>query len=376
MGHIPKINLRSSLRSYGHLYHWLCTTRANDGKTLPQSDFYALGRTFVHLVTGIHPRHLPVDEQSGELQWRGQAPQVDQPFADYIDRLMAVAPGKRPQNTTMLRSTFQQAFYQKQNRSRLGFWKNRRLPIGLGISLFVLLAGTIGWYQLNRLLSHSQSGLTMAQGLTHLTENRLQEAQNSFKVLIQENPNNEEAHYYLAFTCAKALNYDCAFKHYERAIALKPQDWENRYALASLYDDLEKYDQAKSLLQSAHQIDPKAPEPLNNLARLALLEGKAEQGKRYAQQALRLAKNPVMKAIIYKNLGWAAFLQKDEELASQYLKKSIEYSPDFADPHCLLSQLAPSPASQEACISLPSQQPEVRKWRQHIIENIEENLQE
>lgn len=343
-----------------------------DGKTLLQSDFYALGRTFVHLVTGIHPRQLPINEETGELKWQEKAPQVDQSFADYIDRLMAIAPSKRPQNTTMLRSTFQQTFYQNLKGSRPGFWKDKRLHAGIGLGLFVLIAGTVGWYQLNRLWRYGQSGVTMAQGLTHLTEKRLPEAQDSFKALIQQNPNDEEAHYYLAFTCAEILNYDCAFKHYQQAIKIKPQDWETKFALASLYDKLEKYDQAKALLQSANRLDPEAPEPLNNLARLALLEGKVEEGMQYAQQALKLTKKPVMRAIIYKNLGWAAYLQQNEELASQYLKQSIQADPELPDPYCLLSQFAPTSVSQEACISLPSQQPEVRQWRQILIKNFEQ----
>ena len=65
-----------------------------DGKTLPQSDFYALGRTFVHLVTGIHPRQLPVDEQTGALVWREQAPQIDETLASFFRSVIGDCPGK------------------------------------------------------------------------------------------------------------------------------------------------------------------------------------------------------------------------------------------------------------------------------------------
>lgn len=64
------------------------------GEAVPQSDFYALGRTFVHLLTGIHPDKLP--EEDDELNWRDSAENVDKHFADLIDDLMAFTPEARP----------------------------------------------------------------------------------------------------------------------------------------------------------------------------------------------------------------------------------------------------------------------------------------
>lgn len=66
------------------------------GKAVPQSDFYALGRTFVHLLTGKHPHQLPEDD--GDLIWRDCANQVSEPLADLIDELMAFYPKQRPEN--------------------------------------------------------------------------------------------------------------------------------------------------------------------------------------------------------------------------------------------------------------------------------------
>jgi serine/threonine protein kinase len=71
-----------------------------EGKPLPQSDFYALGRTFVHLLTGIPPRNL--SEESGKLNWRENAPQVSQSLADWIDYLMAPSLLQRPPNTSFI----------------------------------------------------------------------------------------------------------------------------------------------------------------------------------------------------------------------------------------------------------------------------------
>lgn len=68
-----------------------------DGKATPQSDFFALGRTFVHLLTGHHPIDLPKHPQTGKLLWHPYAPQISQALADLVDDLMAPLPPARPQ---------------------------------------------------------------------------------------------------------------------------------------------------------------------------------------------------------------------------------------------------------------------------------------
>lgn len=70
-----------------------------DFKALPQSDFFALGRTFVHLVTGKHPYYVVRNASTGRFTWREDAPQISEPLADFIDELMAPKVENRPQNT-------------------------------------------------------------------------------------------------------------------------------------------------------------------------------------------------------------------------------------------------------------------------------------
>ena len=72
------------------------------GKAVPQSDFYALGRTFVYLLTGKPPDEFPEDPRIGKLIWRESASQVSKQLAGLIDYLMEPFPGKRPQNAQMI----------------------------------------------------------------------------------------------------------------------------------------------------------------------------------------------------------------------------------------------------------------------------------
>ncbi|HEY9834728.1 MAG TPA: bifunctional serine/threonine-protein kinase/ABC transporter substrate-binding protein [Stenomitos sp.] len=78
-----------------------------EGKTAPQSDFFALGRTFVYLLTGRHPYDLPKETKTDQLIWRTLASPISNDLAQLIDDLMAPAPVNRPQNTQDIRQRIQ-----------------------------------------------------------------------------------------------------------------------------------------------------------------------------------------------------------------------------------------------------------------------------
>ena len=73
-----------------------------NGKAVPQSDFFALGRTFVALLTGKSPSDFPEDPRNGKLLWQHRAPQVSKAVTDLIDDLMAPFPENRPHNAQII----------------------------------------------------------------------------------------------------------------------------------------------------------------------------------------------------------------------------------------------------------------------------------
>jgi serine/threonine protein kinase len=83
------------------------------GQASPQSDFFALGRTFVYLLTGKHPTEFnnpyEHDLYTDELEnWREAAPHVSPVFADFIDRLMAQPLQKRFADTQTILQKLQE----------------------------------------------------------------------------------------------------------------------------------------------------------------------------------------------------------------------------------------------------------------------------
>ncbi|MFP4575741.1 MAG: protein kinase domain-containing protein [Coleofasciculus sp.] len=70
-----------------------------EGSATPQSDFFALGRTLVHLLTGRHPTEFETLPESQLISWRDYAPQISQDLANFIDGLMTPLSEHRPENT-------------------------------------------------------------------------------------------------------------------------------------------------------------------------------------------------------------------------------------------------------------------------------------
>ncbi|HEY9634483.1 MAG TPA: RDD family protein [Coleofasciculaceae cyanobacterium] len=74
-----------------------------NGHAVPQSDFFALGRTFVFLLTGKEPLDESIyDAFNDELRWYSHACDVSLQLADLIDQMMARLPSQRPQSTPLI----------------------------------------------------------------------------------------------------------------------------------------------------------------------------------------------------------------------------------------------------------------------------------
>ncbi|PMB49771.1 serine/threonine protein kinase [Fischerella thermalis CCMEE 5205] len=74
-----------------------------NGYSVQQSDFFALGRTFVFLLTGKEPQDLAIyNPLTNQLDWRPHALEISPLFADLIDCLMAPVANQRPENTQVI----------------------------------------------------------------------------------------------------------------------------------------------------------------------------------------------------------------------------------------------------------------------------------
>jgi serine/threonine protein kinase len=125
-------------------------------EAVPQSDFYALGRTFAHLLTGQHP--IDLTDKEGKFCWRHHLPNhFPTLLADFIDELMSPSPNNRPTQVDEVLQRIDQIFHillasstpelpitpevileQTNNKSK-SFWKNHKIRIFIAALLFPVL---------------------------------------------------------------------------------------------------------------------------------------------------------------------------------------------------------------------------------------------
>ena len=77
------------------------------GRGVPQSDFFSLGRTWVYLLTGKPPTDFPEDPRTGRLIWQHRAPQLSPGLVDLLDWMMSPLPSDRPHTTAAIRQHLQ-----------------------------------------------------------------------------------------------------------------------------------------------------------------------------------------------------------------------------------------------------------------------------
>jgi CHASE2 domain-containing sensor protein/predicted Ser/Thr protein kinase len=116
-----------------------------NGQAFRQSDFFALGRTFIHLLTGIHPDNLPKDPLTGELDWRSEAPQISSQLADWLDNSIVPSPEQRSNNSKSIfkGSTFVSptgSNASSTDRSQMRVKRLNRRGIWQGLARIVLLS--------------------------------------------------------------------------------------------------------------------------------------------------------------------------------------------------------------------------------------------
>ncbi len=376
-----------------------------NGKAVPQSDFYALGRTFVYLVTGISLVDFPTNPKTGQLLWRDKAPQIDQPFADLLDEMMAPFPGQRPRNTQLILQYLERIPFQtKLNR----VIKSKSFKFG-AIALSILVIS--GIYQLSlpwiakrfvvQGIKAEQSGRHLAaqndfQLAVKLSpkatntvssfyfeqasrnQERPQAAKTFYQLAIKYNPNDVDAYNNLALVCQQLQDSACVIDSYEKLFGLKYNSWTGHLGLGNFYDDLGKYDLAeKQYIEAIKFGKDSAVDAITNLSRLKNINGSYDEATKLSWQALSITKDPGSQAASYKNLGWASLKQQDYIKAKEYLIKAKKLDISRTDTYCLLAQVQEAlkdtksaRSSWEVCLITQSNLPEVQDWRKQLLQRI------
>ena len=122
-----------------------------NGQAVYRSDIFALGRTFVHLMTGVYPDDLPKADDD-RLIWHDLAPQISNYLKDIIDRTISLSPTERPTKAELLEllNKIDERTTTKIWRKQFKFWQRGVIAVVLSslvISGLVISIRELGWLQ-------------------------------------------------------------------------------------------------------------------------------------------------------------------------------------------------------------------------------------
>ncbi|MBE9038880.1 protein kinase [aff. Roholtiella sp. LEGE 12411] len=379
-----------------------------NGQAVPQSDFYALGKTFVYLVTGISLANIKSDEKTGKLVWRDKAQHIDKFLSDLIDDLISPFPGQRPQNTQIILQRLNEI---PQQRKIYRLTRSKAFIFSV-LFVFFTLIGFGGF----RILLPAMANNLIAQGKKSEIANDSKAAQSYFNQAIEYNSQlkssvaqfylEQAARYFndlklarkyyelalkysdkdiniynsLAVVCWQLGDIACALDNYQNILILKPNDWEGYYRLGSFYDEEGKEDLAQEQYKIAIKINKKAVPAINDLSRLSNLKGDYNQAAALALEGLSMTEDPKLQAALYKNFGWAKFMQNQYSEAEKYLQKASDLDSKRIDAVCLLAKVQEALGknedarlSWEICMIARTDQQDVFKWRQELLDRLTDN---
>jgi serine/threonine protein kinase len=334
------------------------------GQAVMQSDFYALGHTLIHLLTGISPTKIKKTEQ-GRLLWRESAPHVCPPLADLLDRMSALMPYDRPANTAAIQAALIQLPTQIKRHQR---WQSPIVKGAQVLGTLCLMAVAFKgatWYLSERYLS---------TGLEAALKGNLPEAQSNLESAIFYNPGNSSLYSNLATVCQQqnsAAGDACAINHYQKALSLNPRNAQARYNLASFYGDIDELPKAIEQYTMLVNDSPGFVDAWNNLARLQIIQNQYENAENSLSRVMPQAKDSLSESAIQKNLGWLRYQQKRYPEASQALYKAIQLNPESrTDAYCLLAKIQDRQPGKsvsnefwQRCLSGEASTPEIKQWQ-------------
>ncbi len=336
------------------------------GEAVLQSDFFALGRTFVHLLTGQSPMNFPTERKTGKIIWRNYAPQISPLLGDFIDELMNPVPQRRPKHTGFILKKSQE-LSQK-------IAEQTRAPTQIQVYFQFFLLMLMGFMGLGFLLPKIPILIqnyifpTIDKNLTNIgfeqyQNSNLGRAKFYYQFALKFNHENAASYLQLGLICESRQDFGCAKTEYQQAI-----------------------DSAVS--RNNHYVKVAA---INNLSRLQIwLDGNSKIAIKNLTLGLQLMSELQQKypgnltqgieSNLHKNLGWAYFQKLNYSQAQSHLKTAIQLNPENAPAQCLLAQVfeeVPTnrdklKKARQNCIEIEStQNPETNTWKNLVRQRLQ-----
>jgi len=338
----------------------------SDGRPEPASDYFAIARTIIHALTATHPSDLS-QQPNGAVEWRHLAPQVSEPFAEFLARLATPNHLYRPASAKEIVEYIDDLpsrIAADQKRRRRQKLKKIATPILLALSIpLVLLAGA-AW---SRISTQSRVNRLFSEGNQLISLNQPEQAIPVLQRALELQP--EAAEVISTIALAQSLSGDntAAVEGFEEALELEPDNPFIRFNLANVYEQVDMEQAIANYQIAAKEESPIQAAAVNNLARVYILEGQLEDANKLLSRQAE-TEDSLTQAALLKNQGWLQFELGNKGQAQSLLNQSIELNPTRPDAYCLLAVITANEDDRITCISLPtpSGQPEIQQWKNQL----------
>ncbi|NEP80155.1 MAG: protein kinase [Okeania sp. SIO3B3] len=336
------------------------------GEAVLQSDFFALGRTFVHLLTGQSPMNFPTEGKTGKIIWRNYAPQISPLLADFIDELMNPVPQRRPKHTRFIlkksKELSEKIAAKTESKTQIKLYWKFLILILMGFMGSRLLLPKIPFFIQTWIFPTFDKKLTNI-GFEQYQDSNLGKAEFYYKLALKFNPENAASYLQLGLICETRQDFGCAKTEYQQAID-------------------------SAMARNNYYVKVAA---INNLSRLQIwLDGNSEIAIHNLSLGLQLMSEVRQKypfdltkrveSNLHKNLGWAYFQRLNYSQAQSHLKKAIKLNYENAPAQCLLAQLlekVPTDVDslkkvRQNCINIKStKNPETNTWKNLVRQRLQ-----
>jgi serine/threonine protein kinase len=341
-----------------------------NGMALPQSDFYALGRTLIYCVTGKNFLDIPIDPKRGEILWQAEAKQIGPALLSMIENLTQPLPKDRPKNTQEIIDYLNDLprFYKK----KIFAQRRKKLLKVAGITAGVAIA--LGAIQFGRLFQANQLFLVAT---AQANAGEWNQAKETLEQSLGLNP-TADGYEKLGEICYSMSDLDCARTQFEKTIAIAPQKYYPYLRLGRVYEDIADYQNAKdTYLLGTRATDH--PAIKNSLARLLIIRKEYDKAEKLLRDAVKVKNiNKFFRAGMFKNIAWIYYEKGKYDKTVYYTSESIKIDKEFVIPYCLQAVAKSrlnliSKTDWESCLTKPttdsSEFEEVIIWREMYIRN-------
>ncbi len=165
-------------------------------------------------------------------------------------------------------------------------------------------------------------------GLIYFEQKKYAKAINEFLVVLDTNPGNEQALYYMSLSYEELKEYQKAMDGF---LKIRPDSGhyaESRFHIAFIFDELKKPKAGIPYLKEAIEKKPKESILYHSLAYLYEEDNQLEAARETAEKGLKI--NPDNLNLNFR-LGVILDKLKDKEGSIKQMKKVIELDPEYAD---------------------------------------------